>query len=59
MRLARQLQAFSRLSPPRVQRLDTHQALALWLPFAGVGQGMQDCPHVCGDLLSAQTAPHK
>ena len=33
VRLARQLQAFARLSPPRVQRLDTHQALAMWLPL--------------------------
>jgi CheY-like chemotaxis protein len=33
VRLARQLQAFARISPPRVQRLDTHQALAMWLPL--------------------------
>jgi CheY-like chemotaxis protein len=33
VRLARQLQAFARVSPPRVQRLDTHQALANWLPL--------------------------
>ena len=33
VRLARQLQAFARVSPPRVQRLDTHQALATWLPL--------------------------
>jgi CheY-like chemotaxis protein len=33
VRLARQLQAFARLSPPRVQRLDTHQVLATWLPI--------------------------
>lgn len=33
VRLARQLQAFARVSPPRVQRLDTHQALAMWLPL--------------------------
>ncbi len=33
VRLARQLQAFARVSPPRVQRLDTHQVLAHWLPF--------------------------
>jgi CheY-like chemotaxis protein len=33
VRLARQLQAFARVSPPRVQRLDTHQALANWLPM--------------------------
>jgi CheY-like chemotaxis protein len=33
VRLARQLQAFARVSPPRVQRLDTHQALAMWLPM--------------------------
>jgi len=33
VRLARQLQAFARLSPPRVQRIDTHQALATWLPM--------------------------
>ena len=33
VRLARQLQAFARISPPRVQRLDTHQALAMWLPI--------------------------
>jgi CheY-like chemotaxis protein len=32
VRLARQLQAFARVSPPRVQRLDAHQALANWLP---------------------------
>ncbi|HEY8551315.1 MAG TPA: ATP-binding protein [Vicinamibacterales bacterium] len=32
VRLARQLQAFSRMTPPRVQRLDAHQALAAWLP---------------------------
>jgi len=33
VRLARQLQAFARVAPPRVQRLDTHQALATWLPL--------------------------
>jgi CheY-like chemotaxis protein len=33
VRLARHLQAFARVSPPRVQRLDTHQALATWLPL--------------------------
>jgi CheY-like chemotaxis protein len=33
VRLARQLQAFARVSPPRVQRLDTHQALATWMPL--------------------------
>jgi len=33
VRLARQLQSFARISPPRVQRLDTHQALAMWLPL--------------------------
>jgi CheY-like chemotaxis protein len=33
VRLARQLQAFARVSPPRVQRLDTHQVLAMWLPM--------------------------
>ncbi len=33
VRLARQLQAFARISPPRVQRLDTHQVLAMWLPL--------------------------
>jgi signal transduction histidine kinase len=33
VRLARQLQAFARVSPPWVQRLDTHQALANWLPM--------------------------
>jgi CheY-like chemotaxis protein len=33
VRLARQLQAFARVSPPRVQRLDPHQALANGLPF--------------------------
>ena len=33
VRLARQLQAFARVSPPRVQRLDTHQVLATWLPL--------------------------
>jgi CheY-like chemotaxis protein len=33
VRLARQLQAFARVSPPRVQRLDTHQALANWMPL--------------------------
>jgi CheY-like chemotaxis protein len=33
VRLARQLQAFARISPPRVQRLDTHQVLATWLPI--------------------------
>jgi CheY-like chemotaxis protein len=33
VRLARQLQAFARVSPPRVQRLDTHQALATWMPM--------------------------
>ncbi|MEO5823551.1 MAG: response regulator [Vicinamibacteraceae bacterium] len=33
VRLARQLQAFARVSPPSVQRLDTHQALANWLPM--------------------------
>jgi CheY-like chemotaxis protein len=32
VRLARQLQAFARISPPRVQRFDAHQALATWLP---------------------------
>ena len=31
VRLARHLQAFARISPPRVQRLDTHQALACLL----------------------------
>jgi CheY-like chemotaxis protein len=33
VRLARQLQAFARVSPPRVQRLDPHQALANWMPL--------------------------
>jgi CheY-like chemotaxis protein len=33
VRLARHLQAFARISPPRVQRLDAHQALAMWLPL--------------------------
>ena len=33
VRLARHLQAFARVSPPRVQRLDTHQVLATWLPL--------------------------
>lgn len=33
VRLARQLQAFARVSPPRVQRLDPRQALATWLPL--------------------------
>ncbi len=32
VRLARQLQSFGRTNPPRVRRLDTHQALAAWLP---------------------------
>jgi len=33
VRLARQLQAFAQVSPPRVQRLETHQVLASWLPL--------------------------
>lgn len=32
VRLARQLQSFGRSNPPRVRRVDTHQALAIWLP---------------------------
>jgi CheY-like chemotaxis protein len=32
VRLARQLQAFAQANPPRVQRLEAHQALATWLP---------------------------
>ena len=32
VRLARQLQAFAQANPPRVQRLEAHQALASWLP---------------------------
>ncbi len=32
VRLARQLQAFAQANPPRVQRLEAHQALAAWLP---------------------------
>lgn len=32
VRLARQLQAFAQTNPPRVQRLEAHQALATWLP---------------------------
>ena len=33
VRLARQLQAFAQVSPPRVQRVEAHQALANWLPL--------------------------
>jgi len=33
VRLARHLQAFAQVSPPRVQRVDPHQALAMWLPL--------------------------
>jgi CheY-like chemotaxis protein len=32
VRLARQLQAFAQTNPPRVQRIEAHQALATWLP---------------------------
>jgi CheY-like chemotaxis protein len=32
VRLARQLQSFAQANPPRVQRLEAHQALASWLP---------------------------
>jgi CheY-like chemotaxis protein len=32
VRLARQLQAFAQSNPPRVQRIEAHQALASWLP---------------------------
>jgi len=33
---------------------DPHEVpLHVAVPFAGTGQGAQDCPHVCGDLSSA------
>ncbi len=40
-RLARQLQAFARISPPRVQRVDAHQALASWLPALEEAVGLE------------------
>ena len=39
VRLARQLQAFGRANPPRVRRIDTHQALAAWLPSLELAAG--------------------